>query len=58
LLFGLLLDRVGLGVLAASAGLGLASTAALLALHVSSPPTRPAANSPAGRRDACIDRPR
>ena len=32
LLFGLLLDRMGLGVLAVSAGLGLASAAALLAL--------------------------
>ena len=34
LAFGLLLDRVGLGVLALSAGLGLASAAALLALRV------------------------
>lgn len=33
LLFGLLLDRVGLGVLLVSSGLGLASTVALLALH-------------------------
>ena len=33
LLFGLLLDRVGVGVLALSAGLGLASTVALLALR-------------------------
>lgn len=33
LAFGLLLDRVGLGVLAVSSGLGLASTAALLALR-------------------------
>jgi len=33
LLFGLLLDRVGLSVLALSSGLGLASTAALLALR-------------------------
>ncbi len=33
LLFGLLLDRVGLGVLLVSSGLGLASTAALLALQ-------------------------
>lgn len=33
LLFGLLLDRVGLGVLAVSAGLGLASVAALLMLR-------------------------
>lgn len=33
LLFALLLDRVGLGVLALSSGLGLASTAALLALR-------------------------
>ena len=35
LLFGLLLDRLGLGVLALSAGLGIASTAALLALNTS-----------------------
>ena len=34
LLFGLLLDHAGLGVLAVSAGLGFASTAALLALRV------------------------
>ena len=34
LLFGFLLDRVGLGVLVVSAGLGLASAAALLALRV------------------------
>jgi len=33
LLFGLLLDRVGLGVLLVSSGLGLASTVALLALR-------------------------
>lgn len=33
LLFGLLLDRVGLGVLLVSSGPGLASTAALLALQ-------------------------
>ncbi len=33
LLFGLLLDQVGVGVLLASSGLGLASTAALLALR-------------------------
>jgi len=33
LLFGLLLDRVGIGVLALSAGLGIASTIALLALR-------------------------
>lgn len=42
LLFGLLLDRVGLGVLAVSAGLGLASTAALLALRVPKPSMRAA----------------
>jgi hypothetical protein len=41
LLFGLLLDRFGLGVLALSAGLGLASTAALLAVHISSAAARP-----------------
>jgi hypothetical protein len=35
LLFGLLLDRIGLGVLAFSSVLGLASTAALLALRPS-----------------------
>jgi len=33
LLFGFLIDRVGTGALAVSAGLGLASTVALLALH-------------------------
>ncbi len=33
LLFGLLLDRVGLGMLLVSSGLGLASTVALLALR-------------------------
>lgn len=33
LLFGFLIDRVGTGALAVSAGLGLASTAALLGLH-------------------------
>lgn len=37
LLFGLMLDQMGLGVLAVSAGLGLASTAALLALRASAP---------------------
>jgi predicted MFS family arabinose efflux permease len=42
LAFGLLLDRTGLGVLAVSSGLGLASTAALLALR-----TRPHAASSA-----------
>ncbi len=35
LLFGLMLDRIGLGVLVLSAGLGLASTAALRALNTS-----------------------
>ena len=41
LLFGLLLDRVGLGVLAVSAGLGLASAAALLALRPQRTPSKP-----------------
>ena len=43
LLFGFLLDQVGLGVLAISAGLGLASTAALLALRAedTSPQPKP-----------------
>ena len=45
LLFGLLLDRVGLGVLAVSSGLGLASTVALLALHTPRAPMRPTAAS-------------
>ncbi len=40
LLFGFLIDRVGTGALAVSAGLGLASTAALLALHTPRPVTR------------------
>jgi hypothetical protein len=34
LLFGFLIDRVGTGASAVSAGLGLASTASLLALHM------------------------
>ena len=43
LLFGLLLDRIGLGVLAVSSGLGLASTVALLALRTPCAPMRPTA---------------
>ena len=46
LLFGFLLDRMGLGVLAVSAGLGLASVAALLALGPQRTPARP---EPLGR---------
>lgn len=42
LLFGLLLDRAGTGVLAVSAGLGLASAAALLALRPPSTARKPA----------------
>lgn len=41
LLFGFLLDRMGLGVLAVSAGLGLASTMALLALGPQRTPPGP-----------------
>ena len=45
LLFGLLLDRIGLSVLAVSSGLGLASTVALLALRAPRTPMRPTAAS-------------
>ena len=45
LLFGMLLDGMGLGVLAVSAGLGLASTGALLALRVRRPLRRPASSA-------------
>lgn len=38
LLFGLLLEHAGLGVFAVSAGLGLASTLAMLALRTSACP--------------------
>jgi predicted MFS family arabinose efflux permease len=48
LLFGLLLDRVGLGVLAVSSGLGLASTAALLVLRTRPVVARPAATNEQG----------
>ena len=41
LVFGLLLDRTGLGVLVLSAGLGLASTAALLTIRASRASVRP-----------------
>ncbi len=41
LLFGFLLDQVGLGVLAVSAGLGLASAAVLLALRTHNEGSRP-----------------
>lgn len=47
LAFGLLLDLVGLGVLAVSAGLGLASAVALLALRTHN--ERPQPKSSAGR---------
>jgi len=41
LLFGFLIDRVGTGALAVSAGLGLASTAALMGLHTPRLVTKP-----------------
>jgi len=44
LAFGLLLDRVDLGVLAVSAGLGLASTVALLALPARNTSSQPKAD--------------
>jgi len=51
LLFGLLLDRVGLGVLLVSSGLGLASTVALLALQASRTAVRQPASGLLHRRD-------
>ena len=49
LLFGLLLDRVGLALLAVSSALGLASTAALLALRQSQPASRSVSPAQADR---------
>ncbi len=51
LLFGLLLDKVGLGVLLVSSGLGLASTAALLALQAPRTAVRPSASGLLHGRD-------
>lgn len=51
LLFGLLLDWVGLGVLLVSSGLGLASTVALLALQASRTAVRQPASGLLHRRD-------
>jgi len=66
LLFGLLLDWVGLGVLAVSARLGFASAAALLALAPHRTPPRPEPLIGAGPRSSggliptalCFDRSR
>ena len=51
LLFGLLLDRVGLGVLLVSSGLSLASTAALLALRAPRTAVRGSASGLLNGRD-------
>ena len=50
LLFGFLLDRIGLGLLALSTGLGIASAASLLALHAPRAASRPTPGTTALRR--------